>query len=78
MRRAPQVAFPDSLRTVARLMVQSEIRTLPVYDEGQLRGFVTEDDIIHEAVRGRWGDDKVTEIFTKRVVVVDDEELASC
>ena len=54
-------------------MVQSEIRTLPVYDEGQVRGFVTEDDIIHEAVRGRWGDDKVTEIFTKRVVVVDDE-----
>lgn len=42
MRRAPTVTFDDSLSKVARLMIESEIRKLPVFSRGKLLGFVTE------------------------------------
>ena len=55
-------------------MIESEIRTLPVYRGGKILGFVTEEDVIHGAVQGKWSRTKVEEIMTKRPLVVEDDE----
>ena len=49
-RTAPTVTLHDSLGKVAELMIESEIRQLPVYSREKLLGFVTDEDVIHGAV----------------------------
>ena len=74
MRTAPKVSLADSLSKVGRLMIASEIRKLPVYREGKILGFVTEDDVIHGAVKEKWGNNKVEKIMTKNPSVVEEGE----
>ena len=47
LRPAPTVTLHNSLSKAARLMIESEIRQLPVYSGEKLLGFVTDEDIIH-------------------------------
>jgi CBS domain-containing protein len=74
MRSAPAVALHDSLGKVAKLMIESEIRQLPVYSGKKLLGFVTDDDVIHGAIMERWGNTRVEEIMTKKPFVIEEDE----
>lgn len=77
MRRAPAVALDDSLSKVARLMIESDIKKLPVYMRARaekLLGFVTEGDVIHGAVMEKWGSTRVEEIMTKNPSVVEEDD----
>ena len=74
MRSAPAVTLQDSLSKVAKLMIESEIRQLPVYHGEKLLGFVTDEDIIHGAVNERWGNKQVEEIMTKKPFVVEEDD----
>ncbi len=74
MRSAPKTELDDSLSKVARLMIQSEIKKLPVYSEGKLLGFVTDEDVIYGVVMQEWGNTKAEEIMTKRPFVVEEDE----
>jgi CBS domain-containing protein len=55
-------------------MIESEIRQLPVYSGEKLLGFITDEDIIREAVLENWGDIRVEEIMTKKPTVVEEDE----
>jgi predicted transcriptional regulator len=74
MRSAPTVTLHDSLSTTAKLMIESEIRQLPVYGGEKLLGFVTDEDIIHGAVMEKWGNTHVEEIMTKKPFVIEEDE----
>jgi predicted transcriptional regulator len=74
MRAAPAVTLHDSLSKVAKLMIESEIRQLPVYSGEKLLGFVTDEDVIHGAVMERWGNNRVEEIMTKKPFVMEEGE----
>ena len=74
MRPAPTVTLHDSLSKVGRLMIESEIRQLPVYSGEKLLGFVTDEDVIHGAVLEKWGGTRVEEIMTKKPFVLEEDE----
>ena len=74
MRQAPAVTLKDPLSKVAKLMIESEIRQLPVYSEEKLLGFVTDEGVIHGAVLERWGNIRVEEIMTKKPFVIEEDE----
>lgn len=74
MRSAPTVKLHDSVGKAARLMIESEIRQLPVYSGEKLLGFVTDEDVIHGAVKEKWGNTKVEEVMTKKPFVVEEDE----
>jgi len=74
MRSAPTVALHDSLSKVARLMINSGIRQLPVFSGEKLMGIITDEDVIQGAVIGKWGNTKVEEIMTKKPFVVEEDE----
>jgi CBS domain-containing protein len=74
MRPAPGVTLHDPLSRVARLMIESEIRQLPVFAGRKLLGFVTDEDIIHGAVTEKWGNTPVEEIMAKKPFVLEDWE----
>ena len=73
-RSAPAVTLHDSLGKVAKLMIESEIRQLPVYSGEELLGFVTDEDVIHGAVMERWVNTRVDEIMTKKPFVLEEDE----
>lgn len=74
MRPAPAVALHDSLSRVARLMIESETRQLPVYSGEKLLGFVTDEGVIHGAVTEKWGNTEVQRLMTKKPFVMEEDE----
>jgi len=74
MRAAPAVTLHDSLSKVAKLMIESEIRQLPVSSGEKLLGFITDEDVIHGTVMERWGNTRVEEIMTKNPFVIEENE----
>ena len=74
MRRAPVVTKRDSLIKAARLMIESDIRKLPVYSEEEFIGFVTEDDVIFGAVTEKWGNTIVDQIMTKNPLMIEESD----
>jgi CBS domain-containing protein len=71
MRRAPRVSLDFSLSKVARLMIESGVRQLPVFEKVKLLGFVTDENIIHGAVTEEWGGVAVEKIMTRAPQVID-------
>jgi len=71
MRGAPKVAPDFSLSKAAKLMIESGVRQLPVFEKTKLLGFVTDENIIHGAVTQEWGNVAVENIMTKAPQVID-------
>jgi CBS domain-containing protein len=71
MRGAPRVSAVFSLSKAARLMIESGVRQLPVFEKTKLLGFVTDEDIIHGAVTQEWGGAAVEKIMTRAPQVID-------
>ncbi|MBN1245169.1 CBS domain-containing protein [Candidatus Bathyarchaeota archaeon] len=71
MRPAPKVSPDVSLSRAAKLMIESGVRQLPVFEKAKLLGFVTDEDIIHGAVTQEWGSVAVEKIMTKAPQVID-------
>lgn len=71
MRAAPKVAPDVSLSKAARLMIESGVRQLPVFEKAKLLGFVTDEDIIHGAVTQEWGNVAVEKIMTRAPQIID-------
>lgn len=74
MRRAPVITKRDSLIKVARLMIESEIRKLPVYSDEEFIGFITEDNVIFGAVTEKWGNTTVDQIMTKNPIMIGESD----
>jgi CBS domain-containing protein len=70
MRSAPKVSPDFSLSKAAKLMIESGVRQLPVFEKNKLAGFVTDEDIIHGAVTREWGSAAVESIMTKAPQVI--------
>ncbi|MCW4003646.1 MAG: CBS domain-containing protein, partial [Candidatus Bathyarchaeota archaeon] len=71
MRPAPKVDPATSLSKAARLMIQSGVRQLPVFQKNKLAGFITDEDIIHGAVTHGLGNTKIKEIMTKAPYTIE-------
>ncbi len=62
---APQIGLDDPISKLAKLMIESGIRQLPLFDKSKLLGFVTVEGVIHAGVNAEWGTTKVETIMTK-------------
>jgi predicted transcriptional regulator len=71
MRPASKVSKEVTLSKAARLMIESGVRQLPVFEKNRLVGFVTDEDIIHGAVTQEWGNTTIEKIMTKAPQVIE-------
>ncbi len=71
MRPAPKIEPNASLSRAARLMIQSGVRQLPVFEKDKIRGFVTDEILIHAAVTDEWGSTPVEQIMTKAPYTIE-------
>jgi CBS domain-containing protein len=62
---APEVGLDDSLSRVAKLMIGSGVRQLPVMEKGKIVGFITDEAVIHAVVNAEWGNNPITSIMTR-------------
>ncbi|HUJ84312.1 MAG TPA: CBS domain-containing protein, partial [Candidatus Acidoferrales bacterium] len=65
MKTAPPVNLDFSLSKTAKLMIESGLRQLPVLEKNKLLGFITDENIIHSAVKQEWGSTKIETIMTR-------------
>ena len=65
MQVAPQVGVDVSVSELAKLMIGSGMRQLPLFDKGKLLGFVTDENVIHAAVADGWGKTDVEKVMTR-------------
>ena len=72
-RSVPRVALNTSLSKAAKLMIESGVRQLPVFEKNELLGFVTDEDIIHGAVTQEWGNFLIEKIMTKTPQVIESD-----
>lgn len=63
---APSAGLGDPLSRVAKLMIGSSLRQLPVMDnKGRLAGFITDEALIHAVAAGEWGKNSVEMVMTR-------------
>jgi CBS domain-containing protein len=62
---APQASLDDPISKLAKLMIESGIRQLPLFDKSKLLGFVTVEGVIHAAVSAEWGATKIESVMAK-------------
>ena len=65
MVNAPEVTLNDSLSRVAKLMIGSGVRQLPVFEKNMIVGFITDEDVIHAVVLCEWGNNSIETIMTR-------------
>ena len=71
MQAAPQVSPDMPLGDLAKLMIGSGMRQLPLFDKGKLLGFVTDEDVIHAAVGDEWGRGAVEKVMTRAPHIIE-------
>ena len=71
MRPAPKLDLELSLSKAAKLMIESGVRQLAVFEKKKLVGFVTDENIIHGTVSQEWGNTEIKEIMTKTPSVIE-------
>ena len=71
MRTAPKIETETSLSKTAKMMIQSGVRQLPVFEKEKLRGFITDENLIHAAVTQEWGKTPIEQIMTKAPFTIE-------
>ena len=71
MQSAPITEPEFSLSKVATLMIESGVRQLPVFDNKQFLGFITDEKIIQSSIAQEWGNTTVKTIMTKTPQTID-------
>ena len=71
MRPAPKVTPDMTIGEAAKLMIESDVRELPVFEKNKLIGFITDEHVIHSALTKEWGNTKVETIMTKAPHVIE-------
>jgi predicted transcriptional regulator len=71
MKSAPKISPDYVISKIAKLMIESGIRQLPVFENEQLLGFVTDEDVISAAVNQEWGKGKVSSVMTRAPYTID-------
>jgi predicted transcriptional regulator len=71
MRPAPKADLGMSLSKAAKMMIESGVRQLPVFEKKKLMGFITDENIIHGAVTQEWGNTLIKTVMTKAPYTID-------
>jgi predicted transcriptional regulator len=71
MRSAPRISSEYTVSKIAKLMIESGVRQLPVFEKEKLMGFVTDENVIHAAVGQEWGKGKVSSVMTRAPYTID-------
>lgn len=70
-RSAPKININFSLSKTAKLMIESGIRQLPVFEKNKLIGFITDEKIIQGVIVSKWGNTELSKVMTKTPFTIE-------
>jgi CBS domain-containing protein len=76
-RSSPLLSPEDPVEEAARLMVENDLKHLPVCESGRLVGVVRDMDLLRSMVEGEEGKRQVGELATREVRTIDENEPLS-
>jgi predicted transcriptional regulator len=71
MRSAPKISLEYNISKIAKLMIESGVRQLPVFEKEKVTGYVSDENVIHAAVGQEWGKGKVSSVMTRAPYTID-------
>jgi CBS domain-containing protein len=71
MKIAPKVTLDYSMSKMAKLMIGSGVRQLPVFEKEKIIGFITDENVIHAAVLTDFGNTPVEKIMSKAPHIIE-------
>lgn len=69
--RAPRLTLDQPISEVARLMVENDLRHLPVVEDGKVVGIVSSDDVLSKLANTSFGTTKVKELMTHELITLE-------
>lgn len=74
VRHAPKVKLNTSIEEIARLMLESGIFCLPVFEGDKIKGVIKDTDIIQRVVEKEFGDMEIQKFMTSNPIFVTPDE----
>ncbi|MCD6330790.1 MAG: CBS domain-containing protein [Thermoplasmata archaeon] len=74
VKHAPRVEPSSLVQEVARLMLESDIYHLPVFENSKLVGMIRDDDILRRVIEEEFGNEKIEKFMTKEPITVTPDE----
>jgi predicted transcriptional regulator len=74
VRKTPKITPNTTIYETARLMVENQLRQLPVFDKTRVIGVVTSESLIQKAAEAEFGSKVVSTIMSGDVVTLDADE----
>jgi len=74
VKHAPHIEPSSPVEEVARLMLESDVYHLPVFEDSRLVGIVRDDDILKKVIEEEFGNEKIEKFMTKEPITVSPDE----
>lgn len=68
---APKINLNYPVGKIAKLMIESGIRQLPIVEKDKIAGFVTDENVIHAAVTQELGNSEISTIMTRAPYTIE-------
>jgi predicted transcriptional regulator len=71
----PKISLDTHLVKMAQLMIENNIKNLPVFDDGTMVGIVDQDIIFKEVIEKELGEKQIVDVMTKDVITVQEDDV---
>jgi CBS domain-containing protein len=71
VRKTPKITPETSIYEASRLMVENQLRQLPVFDKAKVKGVVTTESLMQKAIESEFGNRSVASIMSEDIISLD-------
>ncbi len=70
----PKISPDTNLVKISKLMIENNIKNLPVFDNGKMIGVVDQDTILKKVIQKELGEKKIDDVMTQDLILVHEED----
>ena len=71
----PKISLDTNLVKMAKLMIENNIKNLPVFDKENMVGIVDQDVILKRVIEKELGEKRISELMTRDVIVIHEDDV---
>ncbi|MEA1993966.1 MAG: CBS domain-containing protein [Euryarchaeota archaeon] len=71
----PKISLDTNLVKMSKLMIENNIKNLPVFDNGTMVGVVDQDTILKRVIGKELGEKRIQEVMTQELITVHEDDV---
>ena len=71
----PKISMDTNLVKMAKLMIENNIKNIPVFDKGKMVGIVDQDMILKRVIKKELGNKKISEVMTRDLILINEGDV---